>query len=73
MSAGLGDRWLGGERIPGVAFAHYDTVRVVAGPHAGGEGRVLLLVTPPPEPTYLVHLPEMARPVRLAERELERT
>jgi len=73
VSAGLGDRWLGGERLPGVAFAHYDTVRVVAGPHAGAQGRVLLLVTPPPEPSYLVHLPDAPRPVRLAEHELERS
>ena len=72
MSTGLGDRWLAGERLPGVAFAHYDTVRIVAGPHAGTEGRVILLVSPPPEPTYLVHLPDVPRPVRLLEGEMER-
>jgi hypothetical protein len=29
---GIGDRWLAGERIPGVAFALHDPVEIVAGP-----------------------------------------
>ena len=63
--AGLGDRWMAGERIPGVDFAQHDAVQVVEGPHAGGVGRVLLLAAPPPAAAYLIELGEAGAPVRV--------
>ena len=68
---GLGDRWMAGERIPGVAFAHHDGVVVTAGPHAGRAGRVLLLAAPPPAAAYLVAVDGAGAPVRLAQTALE--
>lgn len=57
MSApGLGDRWMSGERLDGVAFALHDRVRVTAGTHAGRTGVVALLLVAAPEPAYLVTL-----------------
>jgi len=53
---GLGDRWLAGEPIDGVAFAHHAPVQVVEGSRAGARGIVLLLMSVEPEPRYLVQL-----------------
>lgn len=53
---GVGDRWIGGERIEGVAFALHDVVDVVAGEHAGRRGAIVLLTRLRPEPVYLVRL-----------------
>jgi hypothetical protein len=53
---GLGDRWVGGEAIPGVAHAFGDRVEVVEGPHAGARGTIALLLAVTPEPRYLVAL-----------------
>ena len=64
--AGLGDRWLAGESIDGVAYAQ--GARVVL--PDGRLGRVLLLAGPPPDPPYLVELPDAPRPVRLRQSEL---
>lgn len=62
---GVGDRWMAGERIPGVAFAQHDGVQITEGPHAGRAGRVLLLAAPPPAAAYLVELEGVGAPVRL--------
>ena len=70
---GLGDRWLGGEAIDGVAFAQHEPVVVRAGRLAGRVGRVLLLASGPPDPHYLVAVDDEPRPLRLRESELERT
>jgi len=51
---GLGDRWLAGEPVDGVAFAHHDSVEVVGGSLDGHAGTVLLLLAVAPEPLYLV-------------------
>lgn len=67
---GLGDRWLAGERIDGVAFAQNDAVRVREGRHAGRLGRVLLLADAPPAAAYLVDLGD-GRPARLAQSALD--
>ena len=61
---GAGDRWLAGERLPGVAFAFKDRVEVAAGSSAGLRGRILLLVALAPEPSYLVQL-DAGREARL--------
>jgi hypothetical protein len=53
---GVGDRWLAGQEVPGVLFAHHDLVEVTAGPHAGASGTIALLIGLSPEPTYLVSL-----------------
>ncbi len=68
--AGLGDRWMAGERIPGVEFAQHDAVQVAAGAHAGRVGRVVLLAAPPPEPAYLVAIHGAPGPVRVPQRAL---
>lgn len=54
---GLGDRWLAGEPVPGVAFGPHDPVDVVDGRHAGEQGTIVLLVGMHPEPGYLVRFP----------------
>lgn len=51
---GLGDRWLAGEPVPGVAFAHNERVTFVGGRYDGDEGTVVLLMAIEPEPAYLV-------------------
>lgn len=53
---GLGDRWLAGEAVDGVAFALHDAVEVVAGPLDGERGSITLLMGLSPEPSYLVTL-----------------
>ena len=62
---GVGDRWMAGEAIPGVAFALHDAVQVAEGPHAGRAGRVLLLAAPPPTPAYLIAVDGAGTPVRV--------
>lgn len=69
---GLGDRWLAGETIDGVAFAQHEPVVLRAGRRAGRVGRVLLLASGPPDPHYLVAVDDEPRPLRLRESELER-
>ena len=58
---GLGDRWLAGEALDGVTFGQGD--RVVA--PDGHAGRVLLLMSGPPDPLYLVELDGVPRPRRM--------
>ena len=53
---GLGDRWMAGERLPGITFAQHERVVLRAGPRAGVTGTVLLLIAVAPEPRYAVRL-----------------
>jgi hypothetical protein len=53
---GLGDRWLAGEAVPGVDFAHNDSVEILTGSHAEQSGVIVLLLGIEPEPVYLVAL-----------------
>ena len=55
-SPGLGDRWLRGEPLPGVAFAQHERVTIAGGSRGGRTGGVLLLLAVAPEPLYLVAL-----------------
>jgi hypothetical protein len=65
-----GDRWLAGEPVEGVAFAHHDTVEIVAGPHVGRLGAVVLLMGVQPEPLYLVEFAGGAGDRRVRQSEL---
>ena len=53
---GAGDRWLAGDPVPGVRFAHHALVELRSGPRAGARGRVLLLLSLGDDPAYLVSL-----------------
>lgn len=53
---GAGDRWLDGDAVAGVRFAHKQPVEIVGGSRDGQRGRILLLIALEPEPTYLVML-----------------
>lgn len=53
---GVGDRWLTGEAVAGVAFGLHDRVLITTGRHAGAVGGVALLALLRPEPSYLVAL-----------------
>jgi hypothetical protein len=51
---GLGDRWLAGEQVPGVEFAHYEPVRITAGRFLGQVGTIALLIDVGADPEYVV-------------------
>jgi hypothetical protein len=70
---GLGDRWLAGDAIEGVLFAHHDAVSIVEGPHAGESGSIVLLTGIRPQPTYLVDLGSGRADVRVRQSELRTT
>ena len=70
---GAGDRWLAGDLVDGVHFAHHQSVSVVADAHGGELGIVLLLVALTPEPRFLVRLASGAGDVRLAQSMLRAT
>ena len=67
---GLGDRWLAGEPIDGVLFAHNAAVSITEGPYSGERGSVLLLMGIRPQPTYLVELGSGRGDVRVRQLEL---
>lgn len=67
---GAGDLWMAGTMPDGVSFAQGAAVEVVAGPHAGEGGAVLLLLALEPEPRYLVRLASRGRDVRVRQSEL---
>jgi hypothetical protein len=58
---GIGDRWLAGEAIDGVAFQRHDPVGIVGGRHEGQTGRIELLMNVEPEARYLVKLDDGER------------
>jgi hypothetical protein len=64
---GAGDRWLAGDLVDGVSFAHHQSVSVNAGVHRGELGIVLLLVALTPEPRFLVRLVSGAGDVRVSQ------
>lgn len=70
---GLGDRWMAGERLPGVTYAQHDRVVLTVGPQAGTRGTVLLLLAVAPEPAYLVTLDGGAGEVRVRQDALRPT
>ncbi|MEO7455673.1 MAG: hypothetical protein ABIY52_05380 [Gemmatimonadaceae bacterium] len=53
---GSGDRWLAGERLDGVAFAHHARVLVKSGAFEGKHGLVALLLGLGNDPLYIVKL-----------------
>ena len=67
---GLGDRWLAGEPVPGVAFAHNASVEILAGAHATKRGAILMLVSITPEPSYVVALGSGRGDVRVRQSDL---
>ena len=70
MSArGLGDRWLAGDPIEGVAFGPGDPVRLRVAP-TRAPGHVRLLMRGPPDPRYLVELGDGSA-VRVGQAEIE--
>jgi hypothetical protein len=69
-SRGLGDRWLAGESLPGVAFALNDGVEVLSGRHEGRRGTIALLMAVAPEPVYLVALGAGAGQARVRQADL---
>ena len=62
---GVGDRWIAGHEIEGVAFAQGAKIRVVSGEYKGARGVVRLLMAVRPEARYLVQLDAERSPVRL--------
>ena len=70
---GLGDRWLAGDAIEGVLFAHHEAVSIVEGPHSGESGPIVLLMGIRPQPTYLVELGSGRGTVRVRQSELRTT
>lgn len=51
---GSGDRWLAGEAVDGVCFAHHQTVTVTHGRFGGRRGRIALLLEVGDDPLYFV-------------------
>lgn len=69
----IGDRWLAGETLEGIAFARHDSVRIATGAFEGRIGGITLLLTPPPDPLYLVELRgEPGGDVRVRQSSLQR-
>lgn len=52
----MGDRWLAGERVDGVAFELRAAVEIARGRYAGRRGSILLLMDVDDDPLYLVDL-----------------
>jgi hypothetical protein len=46
------NRWILGGVLPGVHFSMCQSVRVIAGPHAGEEGELISIYALTPEPLY---------------------
>lgn len=68
---GLGDRWLTGAPVEGVRFGPADHVWIRDGRHAGEGGRVLLLMSAPPNPLYLLDLDDDVGPARIRQSALD--
>jgi hypothetical protein len=49
-------RWMSGESLPKVAFAHNQSVEVQSGPLKGTRGAIVTIITFDPEPLYVVEL-----------------
>lgn len=70
MSTGIGDRWLRGEAVPGVAFALHDRVAIAGGSRDGQVGTVALLLAVAPHPLYLVTLDDGAGELKVRQSSL---
>ena len=53
---GVGDRWMAGEQVDGVAFGPRAPVEITGGTHTATRAVVLLLSDVREEPVYLVEL-----------------
>ena len=69
---GLGDRWLAGEPVDGVAFEQHAPVDIIAGPLAGATGTVALLLGISADPSYLITLADGAGDARVRQSALRR-
>lgn len=67
---GVGDRWLAGEPVPGVAFEQHTSVGIVGGRHHGDEGIVILLMALGDDPLYLVRLRSTIGEIRVRQSSL---
>ena len=67
---GAGDRWLAGEPVDDVAFAHHSEVEFAGGRFDGARGRVELLMALAPEPQYLVALADGSGTVKVRQSSL---
>jgi hypothetical protein len=56
LDADTAERWLSGDRPPGVELFANDTVELLVGPERGKKGKVIALLSLEPEPRYLVDL-----------------
>ena len=70
MSTGIGDRWLRGEALPGVAFALHDRVAIAGGSRDGAHLAVALLLAVAPHPLYLVTLDDDAGELKVRQSSL---
>ncbi len=68
---GVGDRWLAGEQVEGVAYGFKAKVEIADGHNAGERGMVVLLMDVRADPLYLVELPEQASPLRVRQSALK--
>ena len=66
----LHNRWLGGERLPGVRFVMNDYVVVLSGVHAGEAGSVVSVVKFEPNTPYIVEA-ESGKDIEVRECEIE--
>ncbi len=67
---GAGDRWLAGESVADVRFAHHADVEFAGGRFDGARGRVELLTALAPEPQYLVALADGSGTVKVRQSSL---
>ncbi|WP_445426026.1 hypothetical protein [Alishewanella sp. HL-SH06] len=66
----LHNRWLGGERLPGVRFVMNDYVVVSSGNHAGEAGSVVSVIKFEPNILYIVET-ESGKDIEVRECEIE--
>jgi hypothetical protein len=67
---GVGDRWLAGEPIDGIAFGFKSAVELADGRNAGRRGTVVLLMDVSADPLYLVELGGQGGAVRVRQSSL---
>ena len=69
---GLGDRWLAGGELEGIAYELHAPVEIVGGSLDGRTGVVTLLMGPGDDPLYLVRLGSSEGDVRVRQSALRR-
>ena len=65
------DDWYAGQTVRGGRFRHNESVRVIAGEHAGKFGALISVESLKPEPVYLVELASGEGDVLLPDSDLE--